>query len=132
MTYEELCVLIPSHSLEDFPTELAEQEASSLLNAFAVIWHPALISAARVLPNWRRSDDPPDSLENRLVIAPLASNEWLPGGWVEHARNQGAVVISDVSDRNEMIKQAVDPLQLHDPIDPDLVADFLALGSCYL
>ena len=60
MHYEDLIVLIPSHSLEDFPSELGEEEAASILNSFAVPWHPALLADARVLPRWHRADDPPD------------------------------------------------------------------------
>ena len=56
MTYNDLIVLVPSHSLEDFPTELAEEKAEGLLNAFAVLWHPRPLAAARVLPSWHRAD----------------------------------------------------------------------------
>ena len=59
MHYEDLIVLIPSHSLEDFPSEIGEDEAASLLNSFAVPWHPALLADAKVLPRWHRADDPP-------------------------------------------------------------------------
>jgi len=59
MFYEDLIVLIPSHSLEDFPAELGEDEAASLLNSFAVAWHPALLADAKLLPRWHRADDPP-------------------------------------------------------------------------
>ena len=124
MTYDDLVVLIPSHSLEDFPTDLGEDEASSLLNAFAVVWHPAVLASAGVIPSWNRADDPPENLSNRLVIVPTASDSWLPGGWVERARREGAVVVSGLSDRQEMVNAAVDPLELESPFDAELVADF--------
>ena len=132
MTYEDLIVLIPSHSLEDFPTELSENEAASLLNAFAVLWHPALLATARVIPSWDRSDEPPETFENRLLVVPTACDDWIPGDWVDRARNEGAVVLSGLSDREEMIEAAVGPLQRDETLDDDLVADFLALGTCYL
>ncbi|MCH8829916.1 MAG: hypothetical protein IID45_10095, partial [Planctomycetes bacterium] len=132
MTYDDLYVLIPSHSLEDFPSELGDEESAGLLNAFAVLWHPHLLAEAGVIPSWHRSDEPPDLLENRLVIIPAASQECLPGGWAEHARKEGAVVIDGMHDRAEMLAAAVDPLQVENPVDPDLVADFLALGTCFL
>ena len=68
MSFDDLIVLIPSHSLEDFPTELTEEQAASLLNAFAIAWHPALLASARLIPSWHRSDEPPDVVKNRLVI----------------------------------------------------------------
>lgn len=127
MVYTDLVVLIPSHSLEDFPSELGEKEAASLLNAFAVIWHPALIAAAGTLPSWHRADEPPPLLENRLLVVPTVCEEWLPGGWADHARLQGATVVDHVSDRPEMVDAVLAGLDDPPALDPELVADFLAL-----
>ncbi|GAB4144261.1 MAG: hypothetical protein Tsb009_15830 [Planctomycetaceae bacterium] len=132
MKYEELFVLIPSHSIEDFPTELEEDEATGILNAFSIIWHPVLLAEAGVIPNWHRSDEPPETHENRLIIIPKASEEWLPGGWADHARLNGAVVLTDLQERQELIEAALAPLEKDIEVDPDLVADFCALGTCYL
>ena len=65
MVYRDLVVLIPSHGLEDFPTELTEQQAAGLLNAFSVIWHPALLNRCDSLPSWHRADDPPHQRHQR-------------------------------------------------------------------
>ncbi len=132
MTYDDLVVLIPSYSLDDFPTELGEKEAAGLLNAFAVVWHPALLAVSGVIPSWHRADEPPDDLENRLVIVPSCSDEWLPTGWVDQARSAGALVLAGYSDRQEMLGAVLEGLHQDAQVDPDLVADFLALGSCYL
>lgn len=159
MTYEDLVVLIPCHSLEDFPTDLGEEAAAGLLNAFAVLWHPRLLASAGVMPSWRRADDPPDSVENRLVIVPTACQGWVPCDWVERMQTTGGVVVSGLSDRQEMLAAALDPLLDEGPdssgagdsqadqpdgdeqaataepgwgVDPDLAADFCALGTCYL
>lgn len=132
MKYDNLIVLIPSHSLEDFPTEIGEREASSLLNAFAVVWHPALLASASALPTWHRADSPPEFAGNRLVIVPTACDSWLQGGWVERARTEGSTVVSGLSEREEMLAECLKPLENVPPLDPDLVADFLALGTCYL
>lgn len=132
MNYTETIILIPSHSLEDFPTELQEEPAESLLNAFAVVWHPLLLNQTKSLPRWDRSDEPPDTLENRLFVVPTACEEWLPGGWVGYAEKQGAAVVSGLVKRDEMLKAALDPLQSELSVDEDIANDFLALGTCYL
>jgi alpha-mannosidase len=132
MTYDDLTLLIPSHSLEDFPTELGEKEAGGLLNGFAVLWHPRLLATAKVLPNWHRSDEPPTTLANRLIIVPPPCVKLLPGGWAEQAERDGAVVVSDLDDRAELIDATLDPLEEAEPLASDLVADFLALGTCHL
>ncbi len=132
MTYADLNVLIPSHSLEDFPSELGEQQAASLLNAFAAVWHPAALAAAGVVPSWHRADEPPQDVENRLIIVPTPSEDWLPHGWIESAREKGATVISGLCDRQPMIDAVLAGCPSNDSGDANLVADFLALGSCHL
>ncbi|MSR56346.1 MAG: hypothetical protein EXS05_01565 [Planctomycetaceae bacterium] len=131
MPYEDLIVLIPSHSLEDFPAELPESEAASLLNSFAVAWHPALLASAKVLPRWHRADDPPDSTQPRLIFLPMNCESWLPAGWAERVGSEGCTVVRGLSDRGEMVAAALAPLE-SPPCDPELAADFMALGFCYL
>lgn len=131
MPYEDLLVLIPSHSLEDFPTEQTEDEAASLLNAFAVVWHPALLATAKVLPAWNRADSPPESSRRKLVIVPRTCESWLPSGWAERTASEGSVVVRNVSERDKMLEEALHPFS-DLKVDPELAADFLALGTCYL
>ncbi len=132
MTYTESIVLIPSHSLEDFPTELPEKQAASLLNAFAVVWHPLLLNETKTSPRWDRADEPPEDLENRLFVIPTACEDWLPGGWAGYAEKKGAVVVSGLEDRADMLAKALAPLESDVQLDEGIVKDFLALGSCNL
>ena len=132
MPYEDLVILIPCHSLEDFPTELPDNLAAGLLNSWVVPWHPLLLKSANVLPRWHRADDPPQVATNRLVMLPAKCKDMIPAGWIERARREGATVITDLTDRQEMLDQALKPLGEQPTVDPDLAADFLALGFCYL
>ncbi|MGE0377717.1 MAG: hypothetical protein AB7Q45_20080, partial [Planctomycetaceae bacterium] len=132
MRYESLTVLIPSHSLEDLPADLPEQQAEGLLNAFAVVWHPVLLDTAGVLPNWHRADEPPQELKDRLFVIPAAAQDWLPCQWIDHAREQGAVLVTGVHERGAMIAEALKPLGVADAADAELAGDFLALGHCHL
>src|SRR5579872_6334030 len=132
MTYEDLIILIPSHSLEDFPAELGEDDAASLLNAFAVAWHPALLATARVLPRWHRADDPPDSAQKRLVLLPTCCESRLPSGWADRASAEGCTLVRGLSERGAMLAAAVAPLPPGPTPDPELAADFMALGVCHL
>lgn len=132
MTYDDLTVLIPSHSLEDFPTDLAEKPAEGLLNAFAILWHPALLAAAGAIPRWQRADEMHDVRPHRLVVVPTTCADMVPHGWVERARREGTTVVSGSTDRAEMLAAALAPLQDPPAVDDDLVADFLAFGCCWL
>ena len=183
MIAPDIQILIPCHSLEDFPTEQTDDFAASLLNSFAVAYHPALLAWSVELPRWRRADDPPLPRRGQLVIIPTVSDGWLPHAWAEDARRAGATVVSGLSDRTEMLAAALKAIDVSldektpehdlpsesvdfgdgigDPVghaesagssdiavekaesfveeaedhmsaDPDLVADFLALGTCWL
>jgi len=136
MTYEDLIVLIPCHSLEDFPAELGEDDAASLLNAFAVAWHPALLASAKLLPRWHRADDPPDSTQKRLIFLPTSCESWVPAGWADRITAEGCVVVRGVSERSAIQAAALAPLKDTSGnevgVDPELAADFLALGFCHL
>lgn len=130
MTYNKTIVLTPSHSLEDFPSDLGEEPSASLLNCFAVAWHPALLAEIGFIPGWRRADDPPPAPYDSLItLVPTPSDSWLPHGWVDDVKQAGGTVVSGLHNRTEMLKA----LQLdQSDIDPELVADFLALGTCWL
>ncbi len=138
MTYNDIVILIPCHSLEDFPTELDEKDAESLLNAFAVAWHPELLASTRVIPGWHRSDEPPQFLADRLLLVPKTAEDWLPYGWIDEAESNGATVVSGKIHRDEMAEAALAPLHLNEPeaagsvLSPELVADFYALGTCFI
>ena len=170
MISPEIIVLIPCHSLEDFPTEQSDEPAASLLNSFSVAFHPALLAWTSDFPRWHRADDPPPTRRGQLIFVPTVSDDWLPHSWADGARQSGAVVISGMFERQEMIFAALKVLdvnlsldtsnedakaddvtssqsgsevppspegELNDDeskyvIDEELVADFLALGTCWL
>lgn len=132
MQYRELLVLIPSHGLEDFPTDLNERQAAGLLNAFSVIWHPALIAAARCLPTWHRADDPPAEVEDRLFLVPENAIDWLPHDWIRSAEQRGAVVVAEAVDRDEWLELLFERHELPAEANLDLADDFLAFGFCHL
>jgi alpha-mannosidase len=157
----DIQILIPCHSLEDFPTEQTDEPAASLLNAFAVAFHPALLAWSGEIPRWRRADDPPLPRQGQLVLIPMVCDGWLPHGWPDEARQAGATVVSGLFERQKMLDAALlalgterdeearlkerleagldgleaapemDAASLAD-LDPDLVSDFLSLGTCWL
>lgn len=132
MSLNEIIILIPSHSLEDFPTEQTDKPAASLLNSFVVAWHPALLAAAGVLPRWRRADEPAAVNSTQLIFVPTVCDDWLPHGWVEEAKASGATVISGFDDRSEMQAAALQALSEPTPVSADMVSDFYSLGFCWL
>ena len=158
----DVVILMPCHSLEDFPTDLGEKPAEGLLNAFAVAWHPWVLAQTRMLPGNHRADSPPEPAAGRLIIVPTACDDRLPGDWISRQREAGSFVISGIHKRDEMLQEVLaaardwapnrlssagatpfvgetptgeEPNQgaeSPEQLDVELVADFVALGFTHL
>ena len=135
MKFAELIALLPCHSFEDFPIHNEGEEAEGLLAAWTGMWHPLFLLAAGNIPIFCRADSPPDKLKDRLLVIPSASAQELPVGFIARAKEEGACVVRKFVKRPEMIAAALAELDGADAassLDPELVADFLALGYCHL
>lgn len=133
MRFEEIAILLPCHSLEDFPLYHEGEDAEGLLSAWSALWHPALLATTGAAPKWHRADHPPESLAGRLFVIPQISEAMVAAGWPARAETEGARVIRKRTYRQEIVDDALALLGDEAPtIDPDLSADFLALGFCYL
>jgi alpha-mannosidase len=133
MKYEELIVLLPCHSLEDFPVHHEGVEAEGLLAAWSALWHPALLATAGRVPTWFRADGPPDALANRLIVIPAVSESLLLAGWTTRATGEGARVVRKLHHRDEIVAACLADVEGFPPAaEIPLVADFLALGTTYL
>jgi alpha-mannosidase len=132
MRYQELLILLPCHSLEDFPTYHEGDDAQSLLASWSALWHPVLLAAAGQAPAWRRIEDPPQELKDRLIVVPTVCVQKLPTGFTQRAKEAGATLIRKTTSRDEIVAAALEPLEGRPAVDDELAADFLALGYCYL
>ncbi|MEX2185602.1 MAG: hypothetical protein WD875_02365 [Pirellulales bacterium] len=140
MKFEELIVLLPCHSLEDFPVHYEADEAEAVLSAWSALWHPRLIASAEAMPTWQRVDCPPETLAGRLVVVPEMCDRELPAGYISRAEEEGAAVVRKLRHRHEIVAAALAALDdpqagdnsSDDSTAGDLAADFLALGFLYL
>ena len=133
MKFDEACVLLPCHSLEDFPTHYEGTSAEGLLAAWSALWHPLLLAECGRLPTWYRADGPPDALAGRLIVIPTTSEPLLLAGWAARAAQEGAHVVRKLHRRDEIVAAALAGRdEQSSALDEDLVADFLALGYGYL
>ena len=133
MRYQEIAILLPCHSLEDFPVHHEGDEAQGLLAGWSAMWHPAFIASAGKIPTWMRVEDPPEELEGRLLVIPSVSADQVPTGFVQRARRAGACVLHRQLDRGEMVESALAQLDgAAAGVEAEVAADFLALGYCYL
>ena len=134
MKYQELLILLPCHSLEDFPTYHEGDDAQSLLASWSALWHPALIASAGKAPTWQRIEDPPSDVRERLIVVPSICVQRLPTGFAQRVKDEGGVIIRKTSSREEIVRAALEPLASDGTrsMPATLADDFLALGYCYL
>ncbi len=133
MKLQEIAILLPCHSLEDFPSEGDAATADGLFAAWTSLWHPALLAAAGRKPTWYRADNPPSEFAGRLFIVPPVSEARLLAGWTERAREGGAAVVLDQLSRRTIVDEALTCLDAGTAdVDDDTVADFFALGFAFL
>lgn len=131
--FTELLILLPCHSLEDFPTYHDGDDSQSLLANWSALWHPELIASASQAPEWRRIEDPPQELPGRLIAVPTVCKERLPTGYAQRVKESGGCLIRSKTDRQEIVSTALNFLGPRtNPVSDDLAADFLALGYGYL
>ena len=64
-------ILLPCHSLEDFPVYHTGDDAASILANWTALWNPHLIAMTRGTPQWHRADEPPENSNNAIVLVPM-------------------------------------------------------------
>ena len=101
--FDECCVLIPVSTLEDFPSDLSDYDARSLLAAWTVLWHPRLLAQTEQIPIWHRADAPPEPIGQRLFTVPNPSINMLPDGYQLRAQQTAEAVWVTGDNRDEML-----------------------------
>ena len=132
MNINRLLVLLPCHSLENLEIDRSAAEAEQVLSAWTALYHPSLIAAAHAMPGWKSAYNAQE-LSESLVIVPECSESHLPEDWLAEADASGAAVLRNIADRETLVAAALKRLDEESPpVDPELAADFLALGYCHL
>ena len=101
--FDECCVLIPASTLEDFPSDLSDYDARSLLAAWTVLWHPRLLAQTEQIPIWHRADAPPEPIGQRLFTVPNPSLNMLPDGYQLRAQQTEEACWVTGDSRDEML-----------------------------
>ena len=132
MNYQEVAILLNCQTLEDFPVHHEGEEAESLLASWTALWHPRLIASCGKLPQWYRVDAPPEPAADRLLVIPRPVQGSLQPRWAADAAAQGLLQIAGETSRDQILQQALRPLDPLPVVEPALADDFMALGYAYL
>ncbi len=133
--FDECCVLIPAATLEDFPSDLSDCDARSLLAAWTVLWHPRLLADQEQIPTWYRADSPPEPVGRRIFAVPTPSLAQLPERYASQCQRAEGCRWVTGADRQEML----DALSLGESLSDVqgerrsiCVDDFFAVGFAVL
>ena len=130
--FQKLYILLPCHSLEDFPVHHTGNDAQSLLENWIAPWHPDLIASSETAPKWHRAEECPESLENSLVLVPTVSEPSLPDTLASNCESAQSLLLVGSSNREQIVEQALQHIGLNAKCSQDSIADFFALGYAYL
>ncbi len=131
--FTDVTILLPCHSLEDFPLYHSGEDAASLLASWSAMWHPGLLNRTQKVPGWARCDDPPEDFAERLMILPTTHGCDLPSGYAAKVKQGGGILLRKLKTREEIVAAALDALPEEEKaVKPMLVDDFYALGMAYL
>ena len=151
--YSKLLIVLPCHSMEDFPIHHRGHEAANLLASWTALWHPALIASAGKTPGWHQADNPDIGLEEEsfeepvasapsepsgvlLAVIPLISESSMDSELLRNMEAKQAVILSDLDSRDAIMKCALESnvaaKRLAEGLDDILVQDFCALGYGFL
>ena len=132
MKFDETAILLSCHTFEDFPVFHKGKDADSLLANWTALWHPHLIANCRRLPTWYRVDDPPTHDLARLLVQPTSEGPANLDTMAAEVAAAGGLLIQQQTSRDAILQTALANGPGAQPVDPELAADFMALGFAYL
>jgi len=133
MKYEQLSVLLPCYTLEDLELRRQADEAEQLLSAWTALWHPVLIQRTGCIPGWLSAEQPMAEPGAHLIALPGCCEALLPEDWLAGAEAAGSRVVRAEQQRAATVEALLGALEgPAEAVDPELSADFFALGFCHL
>ncbi|MEZ6042759.1 MAG: hypothetical protein R3C20_19850 [Planctomycetaceae bacterium] len=142
--FDEISIIVPCYSIEDLPTDLEEDAAEGLLNAFLIGWHPNALLASHGIPTVRQADAVRHFTGRHLIIIPKATEDWMPHDWQNDTAQYLHAAIADCQTRESYLKQLTETLNEATPdssstsdaaapaLPDELSAPFLAFGLTWL
>lgn len=130
-----LRLLLPCHSLEDFPTFHEGEEAENLLVAWTAPWHPVLLHRLAKLPEWGRVEDSPESCSGYLFLLPRVSLARVPSGFRQRCQDQGGACLDVPETRAAAVAELARTFACEAQVaacPPEAERAFFALAYTYL
>ena len=131
MGYSKTVIILPGYGLDNLPYDIDDQQATGLLNAFAIACHPTLLAQSDGMPSWSSCDEHADIDPGTLFIIPPISEDNLYGNWVNSGEPTSGV-IRGIGEREELAAAVLAEIGASaEGLDTDLVADCMAIGIAH-
>ncbi len=134
MSARELILLSPHRFPTDTSPILGSDEIACFLNAWASLWHPALLLNAKAAPRIASPYDHEEPLAQSVYAVPESPTLVLPADWEQRLVNAGAVSYQASADRAATLARLRDLTANGSlasnlwELPPEKVANFIALG----
>jgi hypothetical protein len=134
MSTRELILLSPYRLPGQNPLMLGNEDVAAFLNAYTVLWHPALLQGAVGPPRLASPYDHEQPTAGHVYAVPESPPLILPDDWDERVRDGGAVAFRAGDDRDLALDNAreVTPAGNLWDVGPEVVDAFFGLGFGYL
>jgi hypothetical protein len=147
MSARELILLSPYRLPAQNPLMLGNEDVAAFLNAYTVLWHPALLHGAVGPPRLASPYDHEQPTAGHVYAVPESPPLILPDDWDDRVRDIGAVAFRATGERDftlDNLKEALtrspnsQPAETAEPavnlwdVGPEVVAAFFGLGFGYL
>ena len=123
--------LIPCYSLEDFSLYRKASDVDEIFSAWSALYHPALVAHFNDAPRWEAAGSPSSGQTRRLVVVPPCAEYLISHKWIKEAEEGGAVVIRHIADRDEILKEAFQKLNIDPRPESARTSDLASNNSFY-
>ena len=123
--------LIPCYSLEDFSLYRKASDVDEIFSAWSALYHPALVAHFNDAPRWEAAGSPSSGQTRRLVVVPPCAEYLISHKWIKEAEEGGAVVIRHIADRDEILTEAFQKLNIDPRPESARTSDLASNNSFY-
>jgi hypothetical protein len=99
MNTHELVLLSPYRYPAQYAMTMSDEDMAAWLNAFTVLWHPALLWQAASAPRSETTYDHETPRAGVIYALPETPPAYLPENWDERVRQAGSIVFKATPDR---------------------------------
>jgi hypothetical protein len=138
MSDRQLHLLSPYRLPTTYPLQLTGDEATSWLNGYLSLWHPAAIALTGQPPQTSNTYDHDTPGVGYIYCVPQGPHLYQPDDWAERVQAAGAVRYASSTERSESLVLLKDALRERGEAGPlldapdEIVRHFAAIGLGYL